>query len=269
MTSQVFNGTSLFYKDEGDGEPVVLVHGSWTEHTSWDFVVAGLSSTHRVVRYDRRGHGQSTAPPEEGTVQDDVADLAALIEGLGLAPANVVGNSFGACISLRLAAERPELVRRLAGHEPPLFGVLSGDPAMQPLLDGLQARIGSVVQLLDDGEYADAAELFVEQVALGPGTWTQLPAPVQATFVRNARTFLGETRDPDALTIDLDSLGPLSGPVMLSQGDKSPPMFPAVIARLGSALPNAEHHVFAGAGHVPQMTHPDDFVATLTSFLES
>jgi pimeloyl-ACP methyl ester carboxylesterase len=269
MPTEIFNGTPLFYEDEGAGEPVVLVHGSWAEHSNWDFVVAGLARTHRVVRYDRRGHGQSTTPPAEGTVHDDVADLAALIEGLGLAPANVVGNSFGACISLRLAGDRPELVRRLAGHEPPMFGVLFGDPAMQPVLDGVQARIGAVVELLENGKYADAAELFVEQVALGPGTWSQLPGPVQATFVRNAPTFLGETRDPDGLTIDLDRLSRFTRPVLFSQGDQSPPMFPAVIAKLDSALPTAQHHVFAGAGHVPQMTHPDDFVATITSFLAS
>jgi pimeloyl-ACP methyl ester carboxylesterase len=268
MPTQIFNGTPLFCDDKGDGEPLVLVHGSWAEQTTWDLIVAGLARTHRVVRYDRRGHGQSTAPPEEGTVHDDVADLAGLIEDLDMAPANVVGNSFGACISLRLAAERPELVRRLAGHEPPMVCVLIGDPSMQPLLDR-QTRIGSVVELLEAGKYADAAELFVEQVALGPGTWTQLPDPIQATFVRNAQTFLGETRDPDGLTIDLDGLGRFSGPVLLSQGDQSPPMFSAIVAKLGSALPNAQHHTFAGAGHVPQITHPDDFVTTLKSFLES
>jgi pimeloyl-ACP methyl ester carboxylesterase len=270
MPTQTFNGTALFYEDQGDGEPVVLVHGSWAEQTTWDLVVPGLARTHRVIRYDRRGHGQSTAAaPEQGTVRDDVADLATLIEDLDLAPANVVGNSFGACISLRLAGERPELVRRLAGHEPPMVGVLFGDPAVQPLLDDLQRRIGSIVELLENGKDADAAELFVEQVALGPGTWRQLPEPVQATFVRNAPTYLGETRDPEGLTIDLDRLSRFTGPVLLSQGDQSPPMFPAVIGKLDSALPKAQHHVFAGAGHVPQMTHPDDFVSTLTSFLAS
>jgi pimeloyl-ACP methyl ester carboxylesterase len=269
MPVQIFNGTPLFYEDDGAGEPLVMVHGSWVEHTSWDFVTTGLARTHRIVRYDRRGHGQSSSSPEEGTVHDDVADLAALIEDLDLAPVNVVGNSFGASISLRLAAERPELIGRLAGHEPPMFLVLVGDPTMQPLLDGLQARMGSVVKLLEDGRYADAAELFVEQVAFGPGTWTQFPDPIRATFVRNAQTFLGETRDPDGPTIELNRLGRFSGPVLLSKGDQSPPMFSAVIAQLDSALPKAHHHVFAGAGHMPHTTHPDDFVATLTSFLES
>jgi pimeloyl-ACP methyl ester carboxylesterase len=256
---RTFNGTPLFYNDEGDGEPVVLVHGSWAEHSNWDLIVPGLARSYRVIRYDRRGHGQSEADPTQGTVHDDVADLAALIEGLDLAPANVVGNSFGACISLRLAAERPELIRRLAGHEPPMVGVLFGDPEMQPVVEGLQTGMGAVVELLEAGKDADAAQLFVENVALGPGMWPQLPEPIQATFVRNA----------DALTIDLNALARFDKPVLTSQGDQSPPMFGAVIAKLGSALPQARRHVFAGAGHVPQMTHPDAFVETIAGFLAS
>ena len=267
MPTRICNGTTLFYEDQGDGEPLVLVHGSWADHTNWDLVAGPLARTHRVVRYDRRGHGQSTAPPEDGSVQDDLADLGALIEDLGLAPANLVGNSFGACISLRLAGERPDLVRRLAGHEPPMFGVLVGDPSMQPLLDGRLSATAAVIRHLEDGQDAEAAEVFVEQVA--PGSWAALPEPIRATFVRNARTFLGETRDPDGLTIDLETLRRYPGPVLLSQGDQSPPMFAAVITTLCSALPKSQHRVLAGAGHVPQMTHPEQYVDLLSSFLSS
>ena len=270
MPTQVVHGTPLFYEVDGDGEPLVLVHGSWAEQTNWDPVVPGLARSHRVVRYDRRGHGQSTTPPAEGTVHDDVADLAGLIEDLGLAPANVCGNSYGACISLRLAAERPELVRRVAGHEPPMVGVLVGDPSMQPELEGLQTRMGSVVALLDAGKHADAAELFVETIALGPGAWVQLPEAMQATFIRNAETFLGETRDPDALAaIDSVALGRFNEPALLSKGDQSPPMFAPIIDKLSAVLPQVRHHVFVGAGHVPHLTHPDDFVQTLAGFFGS
>ncbi len=270
MPIQVFNGTPLFYEVDGDGEPLVLVYGSWAEQTNWNAVVPGLARSHRVVRYDRRGHGQSKASPVEGTVHNDVADLAALIEDLALAPANVCGNSYGACISLRLAAERPELVRRLAGHEPPMVGVLVGDPRMQPILEGLQSGIASAVGLIEAGKHADAAELFVETIALGPGAWAQLPEAMQATFIRNAETFLGETRDPDALAaVDSAALGRFDKPALLSKGDQSPPIFTPIIEKLSAVLPQVRHHVFIGAGHVPHLTHPQDFVETLDGFLGS
>jgi pimeloyl-ACP methyl ester carboxylesterase len=260
----------LFYEVDGDGEPLVLVHGSWAEHTTWNAVAPALAHSHRVVRYDRRGHGQSTAPPAEGTVHDDVADLAALIEDLDLAPANICCNSYGACIGLRLAAQRPELVRRLAGHEPPMVGMLVGDPSMQPILEGLQSGIGAAVGLIEAGKHADAAQLFVETIALGPGAWAQLPEALQADFIRTAETFLGETRDPDALgAVDFAALGRFNKPALLSQGDQSPPMFTPIIEKLSAVLPQVQHHVFIGAGHVPHLTHPHDFVEALGGFLGS
>ena len=109
MPTAVFNGVKLYYEEAGSGQPLVLVHGSWTDLRSWDMVVPSLAERFRVVTYDRRGHSRSERPAGQGSVHEDVADLAAVIESLGLAPAHVIGNSFGGSIVLRLAAERPEL----------------------------------------------------------------------------------------------------------------------------------------------------------------
>lgn len=74
------------------------------------------------------GTAKASAKPDRATVREDVADLAALLEHLGLVPAWVVGNSFGASITLRLACEHAELFRGLIAHEPPLFSLLGNDP---------------------------------------------------------------------------------------------------------------------------------------------
>jgi len=115
------NGVQLFYELSGFGEiPVVLVHGSWVSHHTWDSVLPRLEKEFRVLTYDRRGHSQSERPAGQGSIQDDVADLAALLEHLGLAPAWVIGNSMGSSIALRLAAEHPKLLLGIVGHEPPI-----------------------------------------------------------------------------------------------------------------------------------------------------
>ncbi len=269
MPVEEINGTPLSYEETGDGEPLVLVHGSWGEGDTWGFVVPGLAESFRVVAYDRRGHGRSSGPPEEGTVHDDVADLVALIEKLHIAPVNLVANSYGACIALRLTAQQPELVRRTAAHEPPSMPLLAADPDAKPVFDQTAASLEVVRQLLEAGNYADAAERFVETIALGPGMWSQLPPEMRDMFVRHAPTVLGEMRDPDALTIDLPALGRVSTPLLLSKGDQSPPMFAPIIEQLARALPDAQRHTFAGAGHVPQLTHPDDYVTVITSFVQS
>src|SRR5262245_5439175 len=167
MPIDVFNGVHLYSELQGDrGAPLVLVHGSWGDHHNWDAVVPALARTFRVLSYDRRGHSQSERVATPGTIEEDVADLAALIGTNHLAPAHVVGSSFGAIVTLRLAAARPDLFASLTIHEPPLIGLLENDPA----LSAIQQRIGAVIRTLQSGETGSAAEQFVETVALGPGT---------------------------------------------------------------------------------------------------
>src|SRR4028118_1007233 len=118
MATANVNGVRLFYELYGtEGIPLVLVHGSWDSHQDWELVVPGLAESFRVLTYDRRGHSQSERPAGQGSVHEDVADLAVLIEQVVGGPAYVLGNSFGGSIALRLAAERPDVVRGVAAHE--------------------------------------------------------------------------------------------------------------------------------------------------------
>src|SRR6185436_15570546 len=205
MATVTVNGVQLFYEISGSGDiPIVVVHGSWSSHHNWDRVVPGLSKSFKVLAYDRRGHSQSQRLTGQGSVREDVADLAALIERLGLAPAWVAGNSFGASITLRLAAERPELLRGIVVHEAPLFSLLQSDPTVAPILEGVGAKITSVVERIARGDDAGAAEQFVETVAFGPGTWATLRPEMRQTFVENAPTYLDEALDPEQLAFDLE-----------------------------------------------------------------
>jgi len=265
-TAQV-NGVRLFYELTGSGDdPLVLVHGSWDSHHDWDLVVPRLAESFRVLTYDRRGHSQSERPSGQGSVREDVGDLAALIEHLRLAPAWVAGNSFGASIALRLAGERPERLRGLIGHEPPLLALLADDPAQALLLETVMQRIGAVVARIEAGDHAGAAEQFVETVALGPGSWARLPREVQQTHVENAPTFLDEVRDSEQLVFDPGWTRDFSRPVLLTLGDQSPPMFAQVVASLATSLPDAETFTFSGAGHVPHLTAPDAYVESIVQF---
>jgi len=268
MSTASLNGVELFNEEAGEGQPLVLVHGSWADHTTWGMVVPELSRHFRVITYDRRGHSRSTAPPGQGHVEEDVADLAELIQHLDAAPAHVAGNSFGASITLRLAASHPELCRSISAHEPPLLRLLERDPRFAPGLAEVQTRIGNVIDILRRAEDARAAEQFVETVALGPGMWTRLPEPVREVFIRNAGTWLDECQDPGALLIDPGTLRGYRGPAQLTGGDQSPPFFGAVLELLKEALAQADRFTYRGSGHVPQETDPRQYATQLTSFLQ-
>lgn len=267
MPSETINAVGIFVERYGGGDPLVLVHGSWDEQIVWASVVPLLAQKFRVTIYDRRGHGRSERLPGQGSVHEDVADLAAIIETAG-APAHVVANSFGASISLRLLGSRPELARTLCAHEPPLFGLLSDDPKTRPLLEWFTERAGAVAGELQAGNMEEGTRLFVEAM-IGPGTWDLVPPDAKQMMVGNALTFLDETRDPDALSFDLATLAQVNVPVLLSGSTESPPAFMPVLKKLADALPNATRETFVGAGHVPHETHPQEYVATITGFIES
>jgi pimeloyl-ACP methyl ester carboxylesterase len=268
MTTINVNGVQLFYELHGTGDiPLVFVHGSWASHNTWDLVVPSLAESFQVLVYDRRGHSQSQRLTVQGSVREDVADLAALIENLGLAPAWVAGNSFGASITLRMASERPELFRGLIAHEPPLFSLLADDPAMAPMLKEVEQRVGAVSERIASGDHAGAAEQFVETVALGPNTWAQLPSDFRQTLIENAPTFLDEANDPEQLAFDLAWIKGFSPPSLLTIGDQSPPTFAPVVEQLASVLPNVETIVLPGAGHIPHATHPDAYVEAIRTFV--
>ena len=86
MPLSPFNETGLYYERSGAGEALVLVHGSWVDGRTWDAVRPALARSFEVVTFDRRGHSRSVLSPESGTIHDDVADLAGLIEALGRSP---------------------------------------------------------------------------------------------------------------------------------------------------------------------------------------
>lgn len=261
------NGVRLFWDLRGDaGDLLVLVHGSWGNHHNWDTVVPALARTFRVLTYDRRGHSQSERLIAQGRVDEDVADLAALIDHIGRGPAHIAGNSFGAAIVLRLAGDRPDLFRSLIAHEPPLFRLLEHESSAQSVVRVIQERVGAVVRMLEANDHPGGARQFVETVAFGPGAWDQLPPELRETFIFNAPTWLDEMRDPESLAIDLDRLRAFSAPALLTVGGQSPSYFPLVVRQIARKMPRAATSTFPGAGHVPHLTHPDEYVATVTGF---
>ena len=269
MSAARINGIELSYELSGSGEPLVLVHGSWGDHHSWDPVVSLLAESFRVLAYDRRGHSASERPAGQGSVFEDADDLAGLIDELGLAPAHVAGNSFGAVVALRATTRRPEVFRSLIVHEPPLFPLLAGTE-LEPALAEAQRRIVAVVGLLEGGDHEGAARLFVETIAFGPGAWDeQLTPQMRDVRIANAPTFLDEARDPDAVQIDLAALAAFDRPALLTSGTESAPFFGPVVDMVAESLPRSERVTIDGADHVPHISVPERYVELVRSFAQA
>lgn len=271
MSTVELNGVNLYYEAGGAGERLVLTHGSWTDHSGWTPSLGTLTERFEVVTWDRRGHSSSQAGEGPGSRNEDSADLAALIEHLGGAPVHVVGNSYGSIVVLNLLASRPDLVASAVVHEPPLLNLLEGttDPAIAEALAGVDRELGAVTALIEAGRHRAAAEYFIDHVAIGPGSWAQLPESFRAILEANAPTYLDEQRDPTSRSIDTAALARTTAPLMFTYGTDGPQWFRAVIAELAILVPAARVEVLTGAGHIPHATHPDQWVATLLAFHES
>jgi pimeloyl-ACP methyl ester carboxylesterase len=256
MPTAHVNGVELTYDRHGHGEPVVLVHGSWSDRHAWDRLTPLLVDRHEVIAVDRRA--------ASGTRADDVADLVALIAQLDAQPVHLVGNSFGAAVALHTAATHPSLLASVSAHEPPLFDILGLDAPSDA--GALSASVAAVLRLIEAGADDEAARVFVETVAFGPGTWEQLPGELRQTFVRNAPTFLDEQSDPDWASVDLRALAASPVPIQLSWGQGSRRAFRAVIDLLAARIPHAMAVELPGAGHVPHVTHPEVLAGTLGRF---
>jgi pimeloyl-ACP methyl ester carboxylesterase len=261
------NGSRIYWELNGDsGDAVVLVHGSWGDQRNWARVLPALSQSFRVLSYDRRGHSRSERSASQGSILEDVADLAAFIEQVRFGPAHIIGSSFGASIDLRLAAERHDLFRTVIVHEPPLFSLLAGEPGTALALEVVQRNIATVAAVLSSGDHASGDREFVEIITSGPGSWDALLDHVRDTFIFNAPTWLDEVRDPEAMGIDLTGLRGVSVPTLLTIGELSPPFFAQVVGHIAKSLPHAVTRMYDGAGHVPHLSHPDEYVRVVSAF---
>src|SRR5271156_6007688 len=107
------DGLAVFYETEGDGEPIVLLHGGLADNSTWSAQFSGFSPHRHVVAPERQAHGHT--PDRAGPLRyEAMADQTAnFLVALGLGPVDLLGWSDGGMVGTLIAAEHPELVRTL------------------------------------------------------------------------------------------------------------------------------------------------------------
>src|SRR5262249_27087673 len=147
-------GGRLALEDEGAGPPILLVHSAIVNRRSWDALTPLLvGAGYRVIRYDMRGFGESTAEAVEYSPWEDAL---AVLDSRGVRRAAIVGNSWGAMTSLDAVLEHPERYMALCWLGGGVGGFDGGrTPAEQPLFDAES-------KAEEDGNPDLAAELDVQ-----------------------------------------------------------------------------------------------------------
>ena len=227
----------------GEGETVVLVHGSGVRDWTWSDQLE-LADRYRLVMPYRRGYGDS--PPADPDFEVDGRDVAELLDR----PSHLVGFSYGGIGSLLAAARGPALVRSVTAIEPPAFGVALDRPEVEALAERLHAVLGNTGQ---------TPEQFGAAFAEAMGFEPRPPSPE----MRSALESFMRERSPAEAEIPYEHLDGI--PVLVVSGGWHP-AFDAVCAVLAERL-GAELETFPGVGHGAQ--HAPGFNERLTEFWQS
>lgn len=257
------NGLATFFEDSGQGPAVILVHGHSADLRLWDLQAPVLADAgYRVIRYDVRGHGRSTAPATGYNWENYALDLRGLLDGLGVAKVHVVGLSMGGGIALQFALDFPEQVSSLVLVDSALPG-FDYSPEFAGAIEELVAAVRAegpraaferlwLTQPLFDGirRFPERFEL-IRTMALGYA----------------AADYYDETPYTPPERQAVDRLAELQAPTLVLVGELDVPDFQIIAEILAGNIAGARLQVIADSGHVPPLEQPEAFNQALLEWL--
>lgn len=254
------------YLDEGQGDPVILLHGSGpgvTAYANWRLLIPELAANYRVIAPDIVGFGYTDRPAGfEYTLESWMDFVLQFMDTLDIGQASLVGNSFGGALSLALAARHPDRVRSfvLMGAAGIRFPISQGLKKVWGYQPSFQAMRDLINTFAFRGEnISDEIVTSRYQASMRPGyqqSYAQMfPEPIQEKL--------------DALCLPEAEIGRIEKPALLVHGreDVIVPLDCSLHAH--SLLNNADLHIYSGCGHWIQFERAAEFGRLVASFLDA
>lgn len=248
------DGVDVHYRDEGQGPPLVLIHGTSSSLHTWDGWVARMAAHHRIVRLDLPGFGLTgPAADKDYSAARYVRVVVALLDQLGVQRADVAGNSLGGRVAMMIALEHPSRVRRLVlvdaaglrGQRLPAIFRLARTPVLNGLLRWVTPR--AVVRANVDEVYGDKSRV-TDAVVDRYYDLMRREGNRQATIDRFANL-----ADPD---LD-DRLREIHVPVLVEWGERDVWIPVDFAHRLEEGIAGSKLAIYPNAGHVPMEELPE------------
>ncbi len=254
--------------DRGGARPLLALHCSLAHAGAWSGLAAALHGV-TLTAMDLIGHGKArdwdgVEDYHSAATAEAVTLAAALAKGK---PLDLIGHSFGGTVALRIAATRPDLVRSLTLIEPVFFAAARA--AQDPDWEGFIADHSSFGALVAKGERREAARQF--HALWGDGEpFDALPARMQTYMAERIHlipaTWSMVLEDRPGLLAP-GRLEGLRAPVLLVEGNLSPPIVGAVNHALTRRLPHVQRMTLPEAGHMLPISHPGQLAALMTAHL--
>ena len=257
------NGTHLTYRINGDsGATVVFIHGTFGDLNGWGAQEQLFAQRYRVLVYSRRYHPPNPPVEDNETYSPKLhaEDLAALLMTLDVAPAHVIGSSYGAYVALALARDHPELVRSLVLAEPPLFPLLSGSELGDSVRRAFYANsLDPARRAMANRDSVAAIRLFFDGLSGGFGRFDRLPSAARANLLAHAFEFQHEmlaNREQYLPTVSCADLGRVATPTLLLRGESSPRAFQLITDELARCMQSDTTVTIPGSGHPVHSGNP-------------
>lgn len=259
------NDVTMFYTDEGEGPPVLLVHGWSCDGSDWAWQAPALKAAgYRCIIPDLRGHGRSSVPPGGFMPKQYAADLAALLGKLNAGPAIAIGHSMGGAAVVALAVEHPKLVRAVVPVDSAYGFGEETPPLLQQLVAGFKSPAGH-----------DVALGFAAQRFYVPATPTHLPALHArriAGFNQEVmwKAFEGLLTGEDAFGLKPRSepyLRRIQAPALAFRAGREDPSAMAAWERDQFQHPKSKAVAWEGTGHWLHQERPAEFNSILLDWL--
>lgn len=261
----VANGIKTNYLEEGQGQPVVFIHGSGpgvTAYANWRLVMPGLAPHYRTLAPDMVGFGYTDRP--DGityNVQTWADQVIGFMDALSLQTASLVGNSFGGAIALRLVTQHPERVEKviLMGSMGVSFPITEGLDRVwgyQPSVENMRQMLGIFAYSPELANDDDLARVRYE-ASVQPGfqeSFSSMFPPPRQNGVEEMTTPEEELRKIDKETL-----------IVHGRDDKVIPLETSL--KLVQLIDRSQLHVYGRCGHWTQIERADDFVRLVDDFL--
>jgi pimeloyl-ACP methyl ester carboxylesterase len=246
--------------EAGRGEALILIHGLGDDHRAWRRTLPELMLHHRVVMYDLRGHGGTTAGRGDGTLRQLGGDLVALMDSIGIDHAHIAGFSLGGTIAMRMAIDHPARVRGLVL-------VATSSRVGRAAADWYQQRVDMVKR--NDPELRatldrDTADVYAESVSeLPDGLLIRRESTADPRGYGNACAAMAAL---NAAPLDPE-LSRISAPTLIVASDLDRHCPPKAAEIIAAGIKGSRLEIIPEAGHPIPVEKPGELAGLMNSFL--
>jgi non-heme chloroperoxidase len=255
-------GRQLHYVDqgeEGQSPVIIFIHGGLDDYRCWQYQVDSFSKKYHSISYSRRFAYPNKwigNVAQDNTIEDNAKDLVELIKKLDLAPAHLVGASYGAFIALYCVSKNPELAKTMILNEPPIMQFLARSSIKEDaeLLQRFRTRVLSPTQNASRvRDFRKAAQVAIDGIMEIENYFGHLPEEGKQFLIDNAKSLKSELESTISTSYTMEDVKQVTTiPTLLVKGELSPKYFLRIVDILSDNMPNSEQIV------IPNVSH-DDF----------